>query len=266
MEEEKNENKIFGPDIYQRNKYGLLKNVEYIFKEDGSVDWKKMIPKEYIVINEDYYVSKHKEVPKSIEEAEESGLLILLGGIKEIAKIRGIQKVDTRTVFSQEGRAVSDCYVTFIANYESNFEKLEFSGSASATYDNVNSYLGKYYLETIASNRAFVRAVRNALRIDIVGEDEVSSVGGSSNKTKSNSGEYHHGYKPFEALADKAGAKEYDTIDKFKKKLLSTTKSNKTVYSYVEGLTEEIVNSWTNWSDIEQDFVYPLLDLLNSSK
>ena len=32
--------KPYGPDLYKRNEYGLLDNVDYIFNEDGSVDWR----------------------------------------------------------------------------------------------------------------------------------------------------------------------------------------------------------------------------------
>jgi hypothetical protein len=259
------EEKVFGPNIYGRDEHGLLKGVEYVFREDGTVDWRKMIPEEFIVINDDYFINKHKPVPESLDGIGDEGLLILLGGIKELAKIRGFIRKNTKVVHSSEGRAVCECTITFIPNYESHGEEFVYSSVASATFENVSSIIGKYYLETIAENRAFVRAVRNALRVDAVGADEVSAVGTSSPKSEGKTEEYSHGAKPYEALADLAGRKGYGTIDEFKIKLLSKS-GDKFVYNHVESLSEEIVGSWDNWSDIDQDFVYQLLALLNTAK
>ena len=43
---------------------------------------------------------------------------------------------------------------------------------ANATFNNTSSFATKF-LETIACNRAFVRAVRNFLNVHIVGDDEI---------------------------------------------------------------------------------------------
>ena len=37
----------FGPKNYQRDEHGLLKNVQYVFNEDGSVNWRAMIKEEH---------------------------------------------------------------------------------------------------------------------------------------------------------------------------------------------------------------------------
>jgi len=39
---------LFGPDVYQRDEYGLLENVNYIFNGDGSVNWRSMIKPEFL--------------------------------------------------------------------------------------------------------------------------------------------------------------------------------------------------------------------------
>ena len=38
--------KVYGPDLYIRKGDGLLENVDYIFNDDGSVDWRAMIKPE----------------------------------------------------------------------------------------------------------------------------------------------------------------------------------------------------------------------------
>ena len=56
-----------------------------------------------------------------------------------------------------------------------------FEDIANATLENTNDFCAKF-LETIATNRAFVRCVRNFLGINIVGDDEIDK---SKNKVAS---------------------------------------------------------------------------------
>jgi hypothetical protein len=56
-----------------------------------------------------------------------------------------------------------------------------FEDMANATLENTNDFCAKF-LETIATNRAFVRCVRNFLGINIVGDDEIDK---SKNKVAS---------------------------------------------------------------------------------
>jgi len=35
--------KLFGPDVYKRDEHGLLECVDYVFNDDGSVNWRAMI-------------------------------------------------------------------------------------------------------------------------------------------------------------------------------------------------------------------------------
>ena len=43
------------PVIIKRNQYGLLENkkINYVFNDDGSVNWRKMIKPEFLVANRD---------------------------------------------------------------------------------------------------------------------------------------------------------------------------------------------------------------------
>ena len=83
-----NETNIYGPDIYIRNRYGLLENKEYIFNEDGSIDWRSMIKPEFLYPNKGWFDIRNKTVPTSVDGLEDKQLLIMLGGIKELAKLR----------------------------------------------------------------------------------------------------------------------------------------------------------------------------------
>ena len=179
--------KIYGPDIYKRNEHGLLENADYEFNEDGSVNWRAMIKEEFLYPNKDWFVSRKKDIPTSAEGLNDKQLLVMLGGIKELAKLRGYCAVDFDVKDISEGYVTAKCAINWVTNYESaNEYSTTYTDVANATLANTDSFCAKF-LETIACNRAFVRCVRNYLNIHIVGADEIDKSKGANN---SNSVEY----------------------------------------------------------------------------
>lgn len=164
--------KTFGPDIYTRNNHGLLNNVEYIFNEDGSVDWRSMIKEEYLYPNREWFEKRNKEIPEDFSGLEDFQLCIMLAGIKELAKLRGFDSVSYDIVKSEDNYVIAKCTIHWIANYE-NTKNALYQDVGSAHAGNTDSF-GMDYLEAIACNRAFVRCVRNFLNIHIVGADEIT--------------------------------------------------------------------------------------------
>jgi len=167
-----NKDKIYGPDIYKRNEHGLLENAEYIFNEDGSVDWRAMIKPEFLYPNKDWFEARKQPVPTSIEGLKDNQLFIMLGGIKELARLRGFESVTFNTENISDNYVTASCEITWSPNYESGSQKVVYQDVANATINNTSSFAVKF-LETIACNRAFVRCVRNFLNIHIVGADEI---------------------------------------------------------------------------------------------
>lgn len=176
-------NKIFGPELYKRNEFGLLSNVNYVFNEDGSVNWRAMIKSEFLYPNKGWFDARNKPVPDSIEGLNDKQLLIMLGGIKELAKLRGIHSVEFPTVENvNEVYVKAKCRIVWAENYENPF-KVIYEDVANATAANTDSFCIKF-LETIACNRAFIRCVRNFLNIHIVGADEIDKSDGVSSSTE----------------------------------------------------------------------------------
>jgi len=161
----------FGPKNYQRDEHGLLKNVQYVFNEDGSVNWRAMIKEEHLFPNKSHFEMYKKPVPKTIEGLRDNQLLIKLSGIKELARLRGFDSVNFETVKCEQDHVAVKCCVSFIPNYETG-KMCFYEDMANATFNNTSSFATKF-LETIACNRAFVRAVRNFLNVHIVGDDEI---------------------------------------------------------------------------------------------
>ena len=180
--------KIYGPDIYKRNEHGLLENADYEFNEDGSVNWRAMIKEEFLYPNKDWFESRNKDVPSSAEGLNDKQLLIMLGGIKELAKMRGYHSIDFTVTNVSSDYVTAKCQIDWIENYESANLGIypRYSDVANATLSNTDNFCAKF-LETIACNRAFVRCVRNYLNIHIVGADEIDKSKGANN---SNSVEY----------------------------------------------------------------------------
>jgi hypothetical protein len=157
---------------YSRNELGLIETVDYVFNEDSSVNWRAMIKPEFLYPNKDWFEARKFPMPPSIEGLDDKQLLIMLGGIKELAKLRGFTSVKYDVNNVREDYVVAKCTIEWIPNYESDGMYVTYQDVANATASNTDDFCLKF-LETIACNRAFVRCVRNFLNIHIVGADEI---------------------------------------------------------------------------------------------
>lgn len=175
---------------FERLPNGLAKGIKYVYDEQGRIFWRQMIPSKYlyIVSNDPKKVAEiENKYGKSIKElkvteVEDKYLAILLGGIRYLWALRGF-KSDKRKVdsvfYDPRYELTTACTVTseitWIPNEESNYESTS-SDIAGATIGNVDDFMKKY-IETVASNRAFIRNVRGFLNIAIVGKDELAPAG-----------------------------------------------------------------------------------------
>tara|TARA_Y100001937_G_scaffold36058_1_gene51772 strand:+ start:6356 stop:7063 length:708 start_codon:yes stop_codon:yes gene_type:complete len=152
----------------KRNEDGLLSNppVDYVFNEDGSVNWRKMVRTEFLVAN------KQRTQQTDVSQLEDRDLLILLGGIKELAQIRGFTDVRYTVHTASQEYFSTTCTIEWVPNYETDNKVVSFSALADAHQDNTYSFASNFLAAT-AENRAFVRCVRNFLKINIVGQEEM---------------------------------------------------------------------------------------------
>ena len=159
-----------GLERISRDEDGLIvgKSVTYNFTEDGLIDWRKMIKTEFLVPNRDR--TKEPDVSK----LSDSQLIILLGGIKELAQIRGYTDVYYSVTSPSPDYVVATCTITWIPNYETEGKSVTFSAIGDASPNNTKDF-ARHFLGPIAENRAFVRCVRNFLRINIVAQEELGN-------------------------------------------------------------------------------------------
>ena len=155
-----------------RDANGLITGVDYVIAPDGTIDWRKMVKPEFLVPNKRVFEKNNKPVPETIEGLADNELLILLGGIKSLARLRGYHTVTYKLVAPTPEYVAATCHIDWKANFETEGEIITSGGTADAHPDNTDGF-GRMYLAAIAENRAFVRCVRNFLGINIVGQDEV---------------------------------------------------------------------------------------------
>jgi hypothetical protein len=245
------------------NGFGLRSDTNYVFREeDGLVDWIKMIPQSYFVINKSYENKIVKTLNKpleevSVDEVEPHQLLILLQGFRYVADLRGFRSLEYgNPSIGPQGEVSLSCSITWCGNYETNYDDIKFSGMGEATRNNT-SPIGKnkigescFYLTAIAENRAFVRAVRNFLRIPVLGKDEIS--GAETSTPKYQEAEPILGSKPLDSL-----------IKRCKTKGLTFQMLKVLANKHKDKLSDNL-EEWEQWTDLNPKDIYVLLGVVGS--
>ncbi len=167
----------------ERDENFLVKGVDYKFTPEGLVDWRAMVPIQFLYVNNDIknrervervYGKPYNEIDIIKDKVKDSDLIILLGGIKYIAKLRSFKSISYNIHTSNQEYVAVNCKIKFSGNYETLGEDIDFEDNACAHLNNTNSFATRYLLE-MATNRAFCRAVRNFLNINIVSKEEIFS-------------------------------------------------------------------------------------------
>ena len=153
--------------VVKRNSHGLITDIDYVFNEDGFIDWRKMVKIEHLVPN------SQRTQETDVSKLKDAQLLVLLGGFKELAQIRGFTSVTYDVQSPSSDYVIASCKIAWIPNYETGDSEIVFSSVGDAGPHNTHGF-GQSFLGPIAENRAFVRCVRNFLKINIVAQDEIA--------------------------------------------------------------------------------------------
>jgi hypothetical protein len=159
---------------FARDENGFINSVDYVFNQDNTINWRGMLKPEHLVANRDAFKNSPDTNLKELDVSTlpDNKLLILLAGIKEVAQIRGYENVQYEVLEARPDYVAVKCTINWVGNYETGNSRVSFSALADAHWDNTHNF-AKNFLMAIAENRAFVRAVRNFLKINIVGSDEM---------------------------------------------------------------------------------------------
>lgn len=221
-----------------RDENGLLSNLHYKYNDNGTINWKSMVKPEFLVPNKDKFPTGTDFTSIDVTQLDDSQLLILLGGIKDIAYIRGFSEVSYDVITARQDYVAVKCNICWIPNYETGMMPIKFSALADAHFENTSGF-GNKFLMAIAENRAFVRAVRNFLRINIVGQDEIDPM------KKNEIIEESKPTNPANVLA-KVMAEVGLTFDTIKSKLASENDSE--------------ANNWNDISDIPKKRIFEIIE------
>ncbi len=153
-----------------RDEHGLITQpkVDYVFNENGTVNWRKMIKTEYLVPN------KQRTKETDVTKLKDSELIILLNGLKELAQIRGFTNVTYSIAAASPDYFATICRISWAPNFETEGKEIVFESIGDASPESTTSF-ARLFLGPIAENRAFARCVRNFLKIAIVSQEEMSS-------------------------------------------------------------------------------------------
>lgn len=243
----------FGPALFQRDSSGLLKNIQYTFNEDGSINWRSMVGDGHLFPNRDWFKSRNQSMPSSVEGLKDHQLLIKLGGIKELARLRGFSRISYAVDKCDQDHVAVRCTMAFLPNYETGGEEVEFQDMANATVNNTSDF-GQIFLETIACNRAFVRCVRNFLNVHIVGDDEINK---SSGKSKAVDSAISAMLTPSSILESNASSKlGCHSFEDFKQVLRGWWSEGK--------YQNKDASNWGDWEDVPASEARALLKVVNS--
>lgn len=233
-----------------RDANGLLvdKKVNYIFEENGMIDWRKMINTDHLYANPSKKLSE-----TDVTKLKDTELCILLSGLKELAQIRGYSKVEYDVQTPSSDYVVANCKITWVPNYETEGQEVTFSAVADSSVQNTAPIFGNYFLATTAENRAFARCVRSFLRINIVSKEEMAESSVQNNIYRSN------GNVP---SSSSSGTPEESLTEAMKEKGISFDRVKaKLIKEEVEGAED-----FESVSDIPKQKIFQLISRIKSSK
>ena len=244
------------PNSFERNAFGLYKHLNYIFTEDGYVDYYKMLKPEHIVLNrrkkeaiEKKYKKTFDEIDIEKDKVEDEDLVILLAGIRFLAALRGFISVDYDFESNEEG-AYTKCIMTFLGNYETNHRVVCFSALAERHRANLVGIFQNFPL-SLSENGAFVRCVRSFLRIPIMAQDEIIGV---KEDEEVESEEELSPVSPHAALDSYLKAKACPYKKLHQKLIKKVNDKNEPLFPDAE--------KWVKITDIPKETVLPILTML----
>ena len=153
----------------------------YPRKDDGSVNWRALVRPEHLYVKREHEEKVAKLLnkpisaladlgPEDISKVPDKYLVIRKAGILELARLRGYEKAPPEVKHVQRDYVVVQVHIAWLP-----FEGIpaKVTGGVGEACPENCSKMGAAYLAATAENRAFSRAVRQFLEIDIVSSDEL---------------------------------------------------------------------------------------------
>ena len=121
-----------------------MNKTNFKFNEDGSINWRGMVKPEYLYPNKDWFELRNKPVPESIDGLTDNQLLIKLGGLKELAKLRGYNQVSYDVIKCERDYVAIKCKISWKALMDGQKiieDPCLFEDMANATLQNIKQII-----------------------------------------------------------------------------------------------------------------------------
>ena len=166
----------------KRDEDGLVIGYPYKFTPEGRVDWLATAMTQcrrymFVIREKEDAVVKAQGKPLSecdLSLVNEKWLRIRQAGFNYLLNLRGYRSIQYHSLLAQESKAAVVCELELIPNYETEGYPVIVSAVASASPRSLDKYFMPY-METFAENRSFARAVKRALQITVLSEDEIDA-------------------------------------------------------------------------------------------
>jgi hypothetical protein len=156
---------------------------EWPRKPDGSVNWRALVRPEHLYVKREFEPKvaemlgkKSTDIanllPEDIAKVPDRYLVIRKAGILELARLRGYSSAVPDVKHAARDYVVVQTLVSWLP-FEG--QPVKTNGGVGEAHHENTSRLGAFYLAAMAENRAFARAVRQFLEIDIVSSDELGA-------------------------------------------------------------------------------------------
>lgn len=241
---------LIQPQILHRAQNGLYENIQYDIGEDGFINWRNLIDKKYLYPNKEWFERKNLPVPTSIEGLEDHQLLIKIGGINQLARLRGYSSVDMNINNVEPGYVTSKCTINWIGNIESGGQDVSFSWVANSNFDNCGAFMQPYQ-ETQAANRAFNLCVRKFLNINIVSDEELGKGQVENTREEKEDDSGPTAQKTLRKVLTENGVSTKDGFSEFLRKRVADGT-----------ITQDLMDSWSSCDEIPAKFCRKFIGIL----
>lgn len=254
------------PTSFARDSRGLRTDITYHYRPDLTVEWRRMIPSEFLYVAKEYETEVAQQFGKPLAEidvyqVDDRKLRVYLGGWKKLLAIRGFTSLTNPCTFVTPEKAVATCTIQFTPNYETDMQPVTYSWTASASYANTSGDIAQLFLEATACNRAFSLCLRGFLNVNIVGKDEI----GPSRRSK---GADQASQPTTDQPTDAAPTTTIVAADTLHKRCaekgLTFEQFKTAALNYKAELTGD-PTKWTQYSDVEGPDAWTLLGKLKAA-
>lgn len=220
-----------------QDQYGFLPDVDYHFKPNGEIDWRRMVPLEFVSARKDKFPEGTDLSSLDVSKLEDDQLLIALEGLREVLRMRGYISVEKTFSFISSEHIMCSCNITVPSNYDGGVPKI-YTGEGDAHPGNTDRFFSKF-LTAMAGNRAEARAIKTILGIKTLAKEEL---GGGKNQVEESAPtpSISNPIETLRAHMKKNNRTEQEVMDYARKKKWTTSESN-SISDFPKGNVVEMI-------------------------